>query len=164
MSGLDPLGRREVREVILRLKERQKTVFFSTHILADAETLCGRVAVLHHGRLQGCGELNKILSLGVSATELVLEGPSAEVLAELMPYTLSLVWTGERVCLEIAEESQVRRTLEVILRGRTKLISVNPVRRSLEDYFLQKVGAGAVEESKSQGVEESRSREEDSKS
>jgi ABC-2 type transport system ATP-binding protein len=147
MSGLDPLGRREVREVILRLKERQKTVFFSTHILADAETLCDRVAVLHHGRLQGCGELNKILTLGVSATELVLEGPSAEVLAELMPYTSSLVRTGERVCLEIGEESQVRRTLEIILRSRAKLISVNPVRRSLEDYFLQKVGAGAVEES-----------------
>jgi ABC-2 type transport system ATP-binding protein len=141
MSGLDPLGRREVREVILRLKERQKTVFFSTHILADAETLCSRVAVLHHGRLQGCGELNTILCLGVSTTELVLEGPSAEVLAELMPYTSSLVRTGERVRLEITEESQVQRTLEVILRSRAKLISVNPVRRSLEDYFLQKVGA-----------------------
>jgi ABC-2 type transport system ATP-binding protein len=141
MSGLDPLGRREVREVILRLKERQKTVFFSTHILADAETLCGRVAVLHHGRLQGCGELNTILCLGVSTTELVLEGPSAEVLAELMPYSSSLVRTGERVRLEIPEESQVQRTLEVILRSRAKLISVNPVRRSLEDYFLQKVGA-----------------------
>ena len=126
MSGLDPLGRREVREVILRLKERQKTVFFSTHILADAETLCGRVAVLHRGRLQGCGELNKILSLGVSATELVLEGPSAEVLAELMPYTSSLIRTGERVRLEIPEESQVQRTLEIILRSRAKLISVNP--------------------------------------
>ncbi len=141
MSGLDPLGRREVREVILRLKERQKTVFFSTHILADAETLCGRVAVLHRGRLQGCGELNKILSLGASTTELVLEGPSAEVLAALMPYASSVIRTGERVRLEIPEESQVQRTLEIILRGRTKLISVNPVKRSLEDYFLQKVGA-----------------------
>ena len=69
MSGLDPLGRREVRDVILRLKARKKTVFFSTHILSDAETLCDRVAVLHHGRLQGCGELNWILALGVSATE-----------------------------------------------------------------------------------------------
>jgi ABC-2 type transport system ATP-binding protein len=154
MSGLDPLGRREVREVILRLKERQKTVFFSTHILADAETLCDRVAVLHYGRLQGCGELNKILCLGVSTTELVLEGPSAEVMAELRPYVLSVIRTGERVCLEIPEESQVQRTLEIILRGRTKLISVNPVKRSLEDYFLQKVGAPAVEESR---VEESKS-------
>ena len=148
MSGLDPLGRREVRELILRLKELRKTVFFSTHILADAETLCDRVGVLHHGRLQGCGELNKILCLGVSSTELFLEGPSAEVMAELKPYASSVVRTGERVRLEVPEESEVQKALEIILRGRTKLISANPVKRSLEDYFLQKVGAGAVEESK----------------
>jgi ABC-2 type transport system ATP-binding protein len=157
MSGLDPLGRREVREVILRLKERQKTVFFSTHILADAETLCDRVAVLHHGRLQGCGELNTILCLGVSTTELVLEGPSAEVMAALRPYASSVIRTGERVRLEIPEEANVQKSLEIILRGRTKLISVNPVKRSLEDYFLQKVGAAAVEESRSREVEESKS-------
>jgi ABC-2 type transport system ATP-binding protein len=149
MSGLDPLGRREVREVILRLKERQKTVFFSTHILTDAETLCDRVAVLHHGRLQGCGELNKILSLGVSTTELVLEGPSAEVLTELRPYASSVIQTGGRVRLEVPEESDVQKTLEIVLRSGTKLISVNPVKRSLEDYFLQRVGAEAVEESRS---------------
>jgi ABC-2 type transport system ATP-binding protein len=148
MSGLDPLGRREVREVILRLKERRKTVFFSTHILSDAETLCDRVAVLHHGRLQGCGELNAILRLGVSTTELVLEGPSAEVMAELTPFASSVIRTGERVRIEIPAESDVQRALEIMLRGRAKLISVNPVKRSLEDYFLQKVGAGGGEESK----------------
>jgi len=149
MSGLDPLGRREVRELILRLRERQKTVFFSTHNLADAETLCDRVAVLHQGRLQGCGELNAILSLGVSTTELVVESPSTEVMAELKPYVSSVIRTGERVRLEIPEEGKVQETLEIILRRRTKLISVNPVKRSLEDYFLQKVGAEAVEESRS---------------
>jgi ABC-2 type transport system ATP-binding protein len=149
MSGLDPLGRREVREVILRLRERQKTVFFSTHILSDAETLCDRVAVLHHGRLQGCGELNTILRLGVSTTELVLEDPSAEVMAELMPYASSVIWTGARVRLEIAHESQVQVTLEIVMRSKTKLISVNPVKRSLEDYFLQQVGGAGGEESKS---------------
>jgi ABC-2 type transport system ATP-binding protein len=141
MSGLDPLGRREVREVILRLKERKKTVFFSTHILSDAETLCDRVAVLNHGRLQGCGELNAILRLGVTTTELVLEAPSAEVMAGLVPYASSVIRTGERVRLEIAEESKVERSLEIILRGNAKLISMSPVKRSLEDYFLQKVGA-----------------------
>jgi len=156
MSGLDPLGRREVREVILRLKERQKTVFFSTHILTDAETLCDRVAVLHHGRLQGCGELGTILRLDVSTTELVLEGPSAQVMAELMPYASSVIRTGERVRLEIPEEKEIPRTLEIILRSDTKLISVNPVKRSLEDYFVEKTGGGAVEESRSRGVKELR--------
>jgi ABC-2 type transport system ATP-binding protein len=143
MSGLDPLGRREVREVILRLRERGKTVFFSTHILADAETLCDRVAVLHHGQLQGCGELNAILRLGISTTELVLDSPSAVVIEELMPYASSVIQTGERVRFEISEESKVERSLEVILRSRAKLISLNPVKRSLEDYFVEKVGATA---------------------
>jgi ABC-2 type transport system ATP-binding protein len=149
MSGLDPLGRREVREVILRLKERKKTVFFSTHILSDAETLCGRVAVLNHGRLQGCGELNTILRLGVTTTELVLEAPSAQVMDELMPCASSVIRTGERVRLEIPDESKVQRSLEIILRGKTKVISMNPVKRSLEEYFLQKVGAEEAEKSSS---------------
>ena len=140
MSGLDPLGRREVREVILRLKEQKKTVFFSTHILSDAETLCDRVAVLNHGRLQGCGELTTILRLGVTTTEWVLEAPSAQVMAELMPCASSVTRTGERVRLEIPDESKVQRSLEIIMRGKTKVISMNPVKRSLEDYFLQKVG------------------------
>jgi ABC-2 type transport system ATP-binding protein len=147
MSGLDPLGRREVREVILRLKERKKTVFFSTHILSDAETLCDRVAVLNHGRLQGCGELTTILRLGVTTTELVLEAPSAQVMAELVPCASSVTRTGERVRLELPDESKVERSLEIILRGKTKVISMNPVKRSLEDYFLQKVGAEEVEKS-----------------
>jgi len=149
MSGLDPLGRREVREVILRLKERKKTVFFSTHILSDAETLCDRVAVLNHGRLQGCGELTTILRLGVTSTELVLEAPSAQVMAELMPCASSVIRTGERVRLELPDESKVQRSLEIILRGKTKVISMNPVKRSLEDYFLQKVGGEEVEKSSS---------------
>ena len=149
MSGLDPLGRREVREVILRLKERKKTVFFSTHILSDAETLCDRVAVLNHGRLQGCGELNTILRLGVTTTEFVLEAPSAQVMAELVPCASSVTRTGERVRLELPDESKVQRSLEIILRGKTKVISMNPVKRSLEDYFLQKIGGEEVEQLRS---------------
>ena len=76
MTGLDPIGRREVRDLILQLREEKKTVFFSTHILSDAETLCDRVAILNRGQLQGCGELRQILSLGASTTELILENPS----------------------------------------------------------------------------------------
>jgi hypothetical protein len=103
--------------------------------------------------------LNAILCLGVSTTELVLEGPSAEVMAALRPYASSVIRTGERARLEIPEEANVQETLEIILRSRTKLISVNPVKRSLEDYFLQRVGAEAVGESRSRGVEESKSTE-----
>jgi hypothetical protein len=93
----------------------------------------------------------------------VLEGPSAEVVAALRPYASSMIRTGERVRLEIPQESEVQRTLEIILRGGTKLISVNPVKRSLEDYFLQRVGAEAGDESMSREVQKSRSLEVESR-
>src|ERR1017187_1574016 len=113
MSGLDPLGRREVRDLVLQLREEKKTVFFSTHILSDAEVLCDRVAILNHGKLQGCGELREILRLGVSTTELVLENPAEALLIELRPLAASVIRTGERVRLQINEEANTTRILEL---------------------------------------------------
>jgi ABC-2 type transport system ATP-binding protein len=136
MSGLDPLGRREVRDLILELKAEGKTVFFSTHILPDAEVLCDRVAILNRGRLHGCGELREILSLGVSATEVVLEDPAPELLNELQPYSRTAVRTGNRVRVEIAEEAALAKVMDTILRRGVQVVSLNPVKMSLEDYFL----------------------------
>lgn len=139
MSGLDPVGRREVRDLVLQLREEKKTVFFSTHILSDAEALCDRVAILNRGQLQGCGELSQILSLGASTTELTLESPSEGILQELQPLVISMVRTGDRVRLQIHEESNIEKVLALALRGKAKVISLNPVKLSLEDYFLAKV-------------------------
>jgi len=141
MSGLDPLGRREVRDLILELKGQGKTVFFSTHILSDAEMLCDRVAILNCGRLQGCGDLREILRLGVSATEVLLENPSAPALKELGAFCRSVIWTGERARLEIGEESDVPRVLSAALRLGVRIVSLNPVKMSLEDYFLARTEA-----------------------
>jgi ABC-2 type transport system ATP-binding protein len=141
MSGLDPLGRREVRNLILELKSEGKTIFFSTHILADAEVLCDRVAILDRGRLQGCGELREILRLGVAVTEVVLEDPPAELLEELRPYTRSLVQTGHRVRLEVPAESDVARVLALAIRHAAGIVSLNPVKMSLEDYFMAQTRA-----------------------
>jgi len=157
MSGLDPLGRREVRDLILRLRERKKTVFFSTHILADAEMLCDRVAILNRGKLEGCGELREILRLGVSSTELVLENPPAEALEELHPFVASEVRTGERVRLAIREEASTAEVLDRVLRRKAKIVSLNPVKMSLEDYFMSKVKESPRSEVRSpeSGVEDS---------
>ncbi len=145
MSGLDPLGRREVRDLILRLKEQKKTVFFSTHILPDAEMLCDRVAILNRGRLLGCGELSKILNLGVHATEIVLENPTPETLAELSSYSSALVQTGGRVRLEVPEQDDVAKVLAIVLHRHARIVSVNPLKMSLEDYFLAQVGPASEE-------------------
>jgi ABC-2 type transport system ATP-binding protein len=141
MSGLDPLGRREVRDLVLQLREEKKTVFFSTHILSDAEMLCDRVAILNRGRLQGCGELREILRLGVSTTELVLEKPAEGVLEVLRPYVVSVIRTGERVRLGICEETNIPKVLALSLRYKANIISLNPVKMSLEDYFLAQVSS-----------------------
>lgn len=143
MSGLDPLGRREVRDLILELKRAGKTVVFSTHILPDAEMLCDRVAILDRGRLQGCGELRKILSVEVSATEIVLENPPPGILDQLGELVAQTVWTGERVRIEFGAEANVQKAIETILKGGGKIVSLNPVKLSLEDYFMARVGKAA---------------------
>jgi ABC-2 type transport system ATP-binding protein len=139
MSGLDPIGRHEVRDLVLQLREEGKTVFFSTHILSDAETLCDRVAILNSGQLQGCGELREILRLGVSDTELILETPAVDIFEEVRPFVFSMVRTGDRVRLEIRDETKIEKVLEIALRAKAKVVSLNPVKMSLEDYFLAKV-------------------------
>jgi len=145
MTGLDPIGRREVRDLVLQLREERKTVFFSTHILSDAETLCDRVAILNRGQLQGCGDLRQILSLGASVTEVILESPPEGIWEELRPLVASMVRTGDRVRLEIREEANTEMVLAISLRAKAKVISVNPVKMSLEDYFMAKVSPTKTE-------------------
>jgi ABC-2 type transport system ATP-binding protein len=143
MSGLDPLGRRQVRDLILSLRHEGKTVFFSTHILSDAEMLCDRVAILDRGRLQGLGSLREILSLSVSSTELVLEDPQADALDALAPFTAASVRTGDRVRLELVSDADVNAVLEAALAGRAHIVSLNPVKASLEDFFVARVSGTA---------------------
>ncbi len=139
MTGLDPLGRREVRDLILELRGAGRTVIFSTHILADAETLCDRVAILNRGRLQGSGELRQMLGMETTLTEVVLECPEPDVLEKMKHYARSVVRTGERVRLEIPREPDVKAVLQISLARGVKIVAVNPVRMSLEDYFLSEV-------------------------
>ena len=142
MSGLDPLGRRAVRDLILQLKQEGKSVVFSTHILSDAETLCDRVAILNRGHLLGCGELRKILGVETDSTEIVLEDPDSEVLQELKRHAGSIVRTGDRVRLEVPGQFDVSTILNIGLRLGAKIVSVNPVKMSLEDYFMHQVETG----------------------
>jgi ABC-2 type transport system ATP-binding protein len=137
MSGLDPFGRRLVRDLILDLKARGKTVFFSTHILPDAETLCDRVAVLRGGRLLQMGRLDEILRLDASHMEVLATGLDEEQLASLTGVRARQK-VGERVRLEVAEGAlgEVIRAVEAA-KGRT--LSVQPIRQSLEDYFVEEM-------------------------
>jgi ABC-2 type transport system ATP-binding protein len=137
MSGLDPLGRRLVRRLILDLKAAGKTVFFSTHILGDAESLCDRVALLRGGRLLKTGALREILSLDVSHLEVLVSGidPGAAggVGAD------KVVRVGDRLSLEV-EERRLGEVVSAVEALRGRVLSVQSVRQSLEEYFVQEMG------------------------
>jgi ABC-2 type transport system ATP-binding protein len=139
MSGLDPLGRRDVRQAILGLKRDGVTVFFSSHILPDVEALCDRVAILNRGRLQQAGALHEILKVKIEAHEVVLTGVGQETAAGLQPLCDEMTPMGERVQLRAADQRQVERIISFALAHGAGLVSVNPVRPSLEDHFFTEV-------------------------
>ncbi len=136
MSGLDPMGRREVRALMEQLKLEGKTVFFSTHILSDAEALCDRVAIINQGELQGVGAVADLTSGVHGKVELVWQGPA--VPAALRALGAECHVTGETVRAILSEANQ-DAAIEALRRERLRLVSVTPVRTSLEDYFMQKL-------------------------
>ncbi len=136
MSGLDPMGRREVRDLIAQLKHEGKTVFFSTHILSDAETLCDRVGIIHQGELRGVGIVADLTSSVHGKVEVVWQGTT--VPASLRALGAECHVTGDTVRAVLSEANQ-DTALEALRRERLRLISVTPVRNSLEDYFIQKL-------------------------
>ncbi len=140
MSGLDPVGRREVRDLILRLKEAGKTVLFSSHILHDAELLCDRVAMILKGRLMASGRVADLIDQGATrSVELVIDRLSPEGLDHLRPLTEKLVRQGDRLMAVLAQPSHVDPALDIIRAAKANLVSVTPHRRSLEDLFIQAV-------------------------
>ena len=144
MSGLDPLGRREIRELILRLRDRGCTVFFSSHVLADAEALCSRVAVLAGGRLVAEGPLSEILAFQVRGWELVVSAVSDEALARArQPGRVTRVTTlgPRRYALDVPLTTPPETVLADLLSAGASLVSLNPVRDTLEDFFVQQVAA-----------------------
>jgi ABC-2 type transport system ATP-binding protein len=149
MSGLDPLGRRDVRHLILELRDQGRTVFFSSHILADAEVLCRRVAVVAGGRLAATGTLSEILAFQARGWELVVSNLAPEVVARLSPDATRVIEiTPGRFSIELPLTPPPDRVLSELVAAGGTLVSLNPVRDTLEDFFVRQVaevGAGARE-------------------
>jgi ABC-2 type transport system ATP-binding protein len=150
MSGLDPLGRRDVRTLILRLRDDGRTVFFSSHILSDAETLCSRVAIVAGGRLMTSGSLSELLAQQLRGWELVLEGlhhsPDLRAVASSLTTGANRVTRidGERYAVEIGPGEDPMRVASSLLASGGRLVSINPVRETLEDVFVRNVGQAAT--------------------
>jgi len=136
MSGLDPMGRREVRDLMEQLKHEGKTVFFSTHILSDAEALCDRVAVIHLGELRAVGAVADLTSGVQGKVELIWEGTTVPAAIKALGAECHV--TGDTVRAVISEESQ-DLAMDALRRERLRLVCLVPVRTTLEQYFVEKL-------------------------
>jgi ABC-2 type transport system ATP-binding protein len=140
MSGLDPIGRKEIRDLILRLKEEGKTIFFSSHILHDAEMLCDRVSILVKGRLVAMGRVSDLIgAASTHSIEVLVEGLGSEGVAQVKPFTEKVTVTGDRALLTLKGQQSVNEVLERIRTAKAKLISLTPQNSSLEDLFMREV-------------------------
>jgi len=140
MSGLDPVGRREVRDLIAALRQEGKTVFMCSHILSDIEVLCDRVAILKRGRLAHVGYLDELRRRAVDSNlvEVVATATDAETLARNLPDNSQIQITSNAsgLRLTVPDESDVDSVIAALRKAGGKLVSVQPVRQSLEELFL----------------------------
>ena len=145
MSGLDPLGRRDVRSLILRLRDSGCTVFFSSHVLSDAEALCNRVAILARGRLVTAGRLTDMLALHARGWELVVANVSDALVAALGNRVRRALRISEgRYTLELPLDPPPEHLLAELTASGAHLVSLNPLRETLEDVFVESVTAPDV--------------------
>ena len=137
MSGLDPIGRREVRDLISELRSEGKTVFMCSHILSDIEVLCDRVAIMKRGKLSHLGALAD-LSHQVSGVEVIVAGVSAESFSSSLPQNLRVQLTPSPAGLriEVPDEKKVDDVIGALRKAGGKLVAVQPLKQSLEELFL----------------------------
>jgi ABC-2 type transport system ATP-binding protein len=140
MSGLDPIGRREVRDLIAALRQEGKTIFMCSHILSDIDLLCNRVAILKGGRLAHLGYLDELRQqvAGRDLVEVVVSGTDETRLMPHLPkgneFRISSISAGLRI--EVTEERDVDQVITALRNVGGKLVSVQPLRQSLEDLFM----------------------------
>lgn len=142
MSGLDPLGRREVRDIILELKREGRTVLFSTHILSDAEMLCDRVGVIVSGKLRGVGAPEEIVGVATQGMEILFELSKKENAAAAI--LAKATRTGDRYRLQVPE-AELYGAMEQLRATGARILSVAQVKPSLEEYFLHLMEAGRAQ-------------------
>jgi ABC-2 type transport system ATP-binding protein len=138
MSGLDPVGRKEVRDLIIEEKREGRTIFFSSHILTDVELLCDRVCILRQGEVVVAGVLRKLLDSGARRAEIHLSGATDDLKTALRELGGTLRPIGQSVAVELEGEEKLRQALAKAVEAGATIDSVAPKRESLEDLFVRR--------------------------
>ena len=142
MTGLDPLGRAEVREIIQRLKEEDKTVIFSSHIIPDVEAIADRVGIIVDGRIRDVGNIDDLLAQRVQSVEITARGIDDRLAGRLAPKATVKRVVGDHTVLVIQGPERVNEVIDVIRAGKGSIESVEPIRLTLEDIVLRQMKKG----------------------
>jgi ABC-2 type transport system ATP-binding protein len=137
MSGLDPLGRREVRDIIFEERAQGRTVLFSSHVLSDVEALCDRVVILRAGEVMVAGAVNNLVHRGATMTEVTLRGVAPDVRDALVQKSKVLREMGQDLVLEVEGEAVLAELIALSLKAGATLVSAVPRKDSLEDLFVR---------------------------
>src|SRR5258706_6362951 len=140
MSGLDPLGRRDVRALILELRDQGRTIFFSSHILSDAEALCSQVAIVVKGRLAAAGRLKDLQEFAIQGWELVMTGVPAAALERVRARARRILTIADdHYVIDLPPDGRPDEMLRELTAAGASFVSVNPLRETLEDVFIRRV-------------------------
>lgn len=137
MSGLDPVGRKEVRDIIVEERKAGRTVFFSSHILSDVEVLCDRVCILRRGEVVVSGTIDDLLRNEERRSEVTLVDVDAALAEAVAPLVAGSRVLGQRLVLDVRGEAMLRDVLERALAAKARVESVVPKRETLEDVFVR---------------------------
>jgi ABC-2 type transport system ATP-binding protein len=140
MSGLDPVGRKEIRDIIINFGKKGKTVIFSSHILSDVEVICDRVAIIIGGELKATGPINAVLDQGPKEWEIEYAGPELALQHEIESHRCAVDRKGDKQIIRLFDEALVYKVLDLIRISGGTLLSFNPRRTGLEGIYTSKAG------------------------
>ncbi len=140
MSGLDPIGRLEIRDLIMRLKEQRKTIFFCTHILADVEMLCNRIAILNKGELIRTGTVQEILASGEASYRISLDNVNDNLNSKVADHITKRDDIGGILHLTAPNQAEAQKISDIAMSEGARLLEMRPEHGTLEDYFVREVG------------------------
>ena len=151
MSGLDPIGRGQVRDIILELKKEGRTVFFSSHFIPDVEMICDRVGILVEGKLRDQTDLHARMAMDAPSSEVRVAGISKATFDRIQSLSNRTVASGAEILLEVPGDGTVEKLVDLVRADGGRIISITPNTGSLEALFMREVNTPS---SKDRGEEE----------